>query len=241
MMSRRALLSPAPLVFASGASALAATPSNPAIPPSAKYPFDFVGPENDPEFGKKGVRRIGSGTPMHDEVATGSRLLIGAGKYDSPFAIARYFADLTETNIGGELYNREWETRANPVITGFMSLTHTKPNLSDKVHWCAAFVSFCLQASNRPSLLTAWAQSYRHYRGRKAIVDPRPGDLAVFGYSDGSGHVGFFSRWRTDAAGQKIGFMVLGGNQGGAAYGGGAVVERPFSRADLIGFYRVDD
>jgi uncharacterized protein (TIGR02594 family) len=249
-LSRRAL-------FAAASASLAAAPDlakasgrrgpRLTVPPQApdhRLPFggDFVGPDNDPDLAAKSLAaQIGSGSSAHGEVATAFRLLFGVAGKKTPLEAARYFASLTERNEDDEPYVREWANRANPLITGFFSMTHTLPSDGDETPWCAAFVSFCLYATGRPTRYSALARSYVGYGGG-ATPDPRPGDLAVFKRGKNSGHVAFFTGWETNHAGKRTGrCLVLGGNQGAIDGVRDAIVEKPRGLEQLIGFYSVDN
>lgn len=134
-------------------------------------------------------------------------------------------------------YSREWPVRGNPVIMTFFDATGYRTPAGDATWWCAAFVSWCLQASKTKkgdkvgvySADGAASASYRSY-GNNVIDDlhstPRRGDLAVFVniHDQSSGHVGFV--YSNDENGLK----VLGGNQGAQnEYNGGEVNIAPFS------------
>jgi uncharacterized protein (TIGR02594 family) len=156
-------------------------------------------------------------------------LLFNAPRGANNLVIARYFEGITEKNGGGELYNREWTTRPNPLIVGLFSMTQTKPSNGDFTPWCAAFVSFCLYAAGKPSAYSALSGSYRRYG--TATTDPQPGDVVVFANygqsgTQGNGHVGFFIGLENGA------IRVLGGNQVGNTGSTGAVTMSTFRRQD---------
>ncbi len=196
---------------------------------------------------------VAGGASRHEEVAKAFRLLYDAPRGGSAWDVACYFRDLTDQNETGDPYNWEWKTRANPLIVGFFGLTQALPDRGDRTHWCAAFVSFCLYASNHVSARTASALGYRKYNGPR-VEDPKIGDIVVFQrlgleYKT-NGHVGFFAGWEKNGKGQPTGrLLVLGGNQGGKRYGGsddgkggGAVIVSPWAVKsagyELIGFRR---
>ncbi|PXA92170.1 hypothetical protein DMC25_05195 [Caulobacter sp. D4A] len=234
-LSRRGLFAAPALATSVVASTVAAQPQS--TPQGDSIFADFIGPQFDPEHDHRNAA-IGTGSPLHDEIAVAVRLLLGAGKYDHHLDVARYFQNIKERNIQGEPYNREWSKRGNPLITGLFSMTQTLPAKGDETPWCAAFVSFCLYAAGRPTQRTARARDYVGYRNQARTSDPRPGDLAVFKRNEADGHVGFFTRWQTNAAGARTGkFMVLGGNQSD----GVSEAAYPTAKTALIGFYRVDD
>ena len=236
-LSRRHLFAVAPATLIGAAGSARSRPVAQEAPTACPAYFaDFVGPDFRQDSDR--AASIGSGSPHHDEVAVAVRLLLGASKYDTPLAVARYFKNIKEKNIGGEPYTQEWSKRGNPLITGFFSMTQTAPSDGDETPWCAAFVSFCLYAAGRPSELTARARGYVGYQKRRPVTNPRPGDLAVLQRGEGrNGHVGFFTRDQLDANGAKTGkFMMLGGNQGNAI----SEIAYPRPGTRLLGFYSVD-
>jgi uncharacterized protein (TIGR02594 family) len=221
----------APFLLGAGPGSAAQPVENGA----AQDPFNFAGPEDDPEFGPlitgrpAPVRSVASGTSPPEEIATAFRLLFNAPRGAGQIQIARYFEAITQKNGGGELYNREWATRPNPLIVGLFSMTQTKPSNGDFTPWCAAFVSFCLYASGKQSAYSALSGSYRRYG--TATTEPQPGDVVVFANygqsgAQGHGHVGFYVGTENGA------IRVLGGNQVGATRSTGAVVLTSFRRQD---------
>lgn len=241
MMSRRLLLTAAPLVSIAPRASAAAAQDAPEC--GAGDPFGLLGPEDDAEFGQliTGMpwsgQTVGSSPARHTDVARAFRLLFDAPRKD-PLDTARYFAGLSAPGMPrgstGQAFNVEWKGLANPLIVNFFALTFTKPSeqvgvqldaKGDQTYWCAAFVSFCLYATGRKSAFTAMSGGYRRY-GTKAF-DPVPGDIAVFEKRGedgrrGSGHVGFFlSETSTHVT-------VLGGNQ--SSDGPDMVNERVFPK-----------
>jgi uncharacterized protein (TIGR02594 family) len=146
-----------------------------------------------------------------EEVMRAAELLAAAPQASSGVDVARYFAELTEKNSDGELYNAEWTARANPLIVSFFKATNYGSPSGDQTPWCAAFVNWCLQRASRTSTHSASSGSFRCFG--EAAGDPEPGDIAVFknpgqdAKCSGSGHVAFW----LSAAGDSV--QVLGGNQ----------------------------
>lgn len=75
--------------------------------------------------------------------------------------------------------------------------------------WCAAWVNAVLGATGNEESKgnKLWAFDFESY-GKDARKDPQPGDIVVFRWKDGGGHVGFVKSWNKDGSVQ-----VLGGNQ----------------------------
>lgn len=174
--------------------------------------WGFVGP-NPP------ASAVGEKAPRAEEVQTAFRLMIKApaGHDVAPIDVAQYFRSLETQNQQGELYREEWGERANPVITGFFTLTNIKPYKGDLTPWCAAFANWCLAASDRNVSFSAAAQSFYHDTKHFTTVDASPsvGDLVVFsrlvsGSRATYGHVGFLSRPYNEGEG---GVWIIGGNQ----------------------------
>lgn len=217
--------------------------------------FEFVGPENDPEFGPAirggapaGVA-VGTGEARHEEVATAFRLLFSdelraRARANGHMGAAEWLEALTVTNREnpGERYNAEWQRRSNPLIVAFFGLTNTLPSAGDQTSWCAAFVNFCLYMGGRKGTFSALSGSFRESGNLDPVMgEPQAGDVVVFSkYGEegrkGFGHVGFFVR----REGSSI--IVLGGNQGGQRGTTGAVTRVAFREQgndlQLYGFRR---
>lgn len=199
--------------------------------------MDLLRPEDDPEFGPairgtspQGGAIVGTTPARHEEVRTGFRLLMDAPRQRDVMSIASYFRDISVRNADGELYNREWRVRANPVILGLFAATGTAPADGDQTQWCAAFVSYCLAMANQPNKYTALSGGYRSF-GTEAD-QPRRGDIVVFALAgekgqQGFGHVGFFER--EEQRNGVRGLVLLGGNQTGNTGSTGAVTESWYS------------
>lgn len=195
---------------------------------STSNEFGFVGPADDPEFGPaitgavSPPMLVGSHKSRHGEVATAFQLLFDVPRGSSAFDAAKYFESITNKNGDGHKYNAEWPTRANPLITGFFSMTNTKPSEGDQTPWCAAFVNFCLYAAGKKTTFSALSGSFRRYG--QQTDSPDTGDIVVFSRigpagRKGFGHVGLF------VAANGEGIKVLGGNQKGDTKTTGAVTE----------------
>ena len=93
---------------------------------------------------------------------------------------------------------------SNPRIVEYHQSTKLKAT-DDDVPWCAAFVNWVFAQAGLPVTKSAAALSFLDW-GIK-VKTPKYGDLVVFDYGHGRGHVGFYVGER----GGKI--SVLGGNQ----------------------------
>jgi len=112
-----------------------------------------------------------------------------------PFDIA--LSEMGQTEIKG--------SEDNPRIVEYFKSTSYWAT-DDETPWCAAFVNWCLQQGGVARTRSAAALSFIDWGVR--TENPTKGDLAVFDYGRGRGHVGFY----VGTKGAKIG--VLGGNQG---------------------------
>ena len=93
---------------------------------------------------------------------------------------------------------------SNPRIVEYHQSTTLKAT-DDDVPWCAAFVNWVLLKAGLPFTKSAAALSFLDW-GIK-VKTPKYGDLVVFDYGHGRGHVGFY-------VGERDGkISVLGGNQ----------------------------
>ena len=93
---------------------------------------------------------------------------------------------------------------SNPRIVEYHQSTKLKAT-DDDVPWCAAFVNWVLMNAGLPFTKSAAALSFLDW-GIK-VKTPKYGDLVVFDYGHGRGHVGFY-------VGERDGkISVLGGNQ----------------------------
>jgi uncharacterized protein (TIGR02594 family) len=161
-------------------------------------------------------RLFGTDPAAPEEVEQAKTLLAAAPRTKGmPNAVAQYFEGLKDVNKQGERYNAQWAQRWNPVIFAFYKTTKLEDKYllskGDTIHWCAAFMNWCLEAAGCRTTNSASSSSFRGH-GKKT-TKPTPGDLVVFKHADakladeGRGHVAFFIA----DLGDRI--KVLGGNQ----------------------------
>jgi uncharacterized protein (TIGR02594 family) len=84
--------------------------------------------------------------------------------------------------------------------TTYGSSLHEEGTLHDEVHWCAAFVNWCVDQANLKPLGSARARDWADWGVE--LEEPILGCLVVFPH-----HVGFFIEWDGDR------IRLLGGNQ----------------------------
>lgn len=75
----------------------------------------------------------------------------------------------------------------------------------DEVAWCSEFVNWCLLKAGIPGTKSAVAKSFLKWG--EELKTPEFGCLVIFGWPDGSGHIGFYVNETSDIV------RVLGGNQ----------------------------
>lgn len=75
----------------------------------------------------------------------------------------------------------------------------------DEVPWCSEFVNWCLLQTGIKGTKSAVAKSFLKWG--EELKEPEFGCIVIFGWDDGSGHIGFYIN---EAPG---GIRVLGGNQ----------------------------
>lgn len=154
---------------------------------------------------------VGSGDPTADDVLKAFKIIWNYPKSAMPLEVADYIRK-ESANISGSQgkFNKEWPSRANPLIVNFFAMTNTTPS-GDVTPWCAAFVNFCLAAAGRTPTLSAASASFRNHPSYPPTSDPKPGDLVVFQNvaNSAQGHVAFFVDQSPD--GSQI--SILGGNQ----------------------------
>jgi uncharacterized protein (TIGR02594 family) len=99
---------------------------------------------------------------------------------------------------------------SNPRIVEYLHSTNLGAPLdnTDETKWCSAFVNWCVEKAGHAGTDSASALSWASW-GTEATA-PVPGDIVVFNWGRGSGHVGFF----VSATSTIV--KVLGGNQGDA-------------------------
>lgn len=95
----------------------------------------------------------------------------------------------------------------NPRIIEYLHSTNLGApyNNQDETAWCSAFVNWCVERSGHAGTDSATALSWASWGS--STSSPVPGDIVVFNWGGGYGHVGFFA----SATSTKV--NVLGGNQ----------------------------
>lgn len=102
--------------------------------------------------------------------------------------------------------------KANMDIVAMLQTTTVPPSMakSDETPWCAAFVNQVFKESGVKRINSARARDWAKWgREPEGDADWKPGVLVIFGWSNGTGHVGFLVDWDDDAET----LVVLGGNQ----------------------------
>lgn len=99
------------------------------------------------------------------------------------------------------------ERRNGKVLASFIEQGTGKKIDPAVTPWCAYFVDSILSQSGNKGTGSGRALDFKTY-GQDASKDPKIGDIVVFDWRDGSGHVGFFAG--SDGNGN---IKVLGGNQ----------------------------
>lgn len=96
---------------------------------------------------------------------------------------------------------------ANPRIVEYLHSTNlgSPDDNSDETPWCSGFVNWCVEKSGNAGTDSATALSWATWG--KSTTAPVAGDLVVFNWGGGKGHVGFFVSGDGDTV------KVLGGNQ----------------------------
>ena len=175
-----------------------------------------------------GVGSSVSAAPATDAAQVAASVAL-AGRYESPS---------TSTTSGGVLataskFLGQTETANNSSLRSFLAGAGINID-PQQTAWCAAFADAVLATEGLPTMGSLRAQDFLRYG--TGTETPQPGDLAVFDRGGGAGHVGFFSGFTDDGR-----IRVIGGNQGGAAMGGGGVTEAVYGTDNLLGFRSVGD
>lgn len=103
-----------------------------------------------------------------------------------------------------------------------------------KTAWCAAFVNATLARAGNGGTGSNMARSFLDWG--QAVSEPQVGDVVVLERgAPPYGHVGFFAGFAPDGS-----IQILGGNQGGAAQGGGGVTVSNFPASKVLGYRRAD-
>lgn len=97
---------------------------------------------------------------------------------------------------------------SNPRVIEYLNTTGLSPVTNDDIHWCSAFVNWCVIQADVESTGSPRARSWETW-GDEVIDSPQPGDIVVLdrGSNPALGHVGFY-----DFAGYGL-ICLLGGNQ----------------------------
>lgn len=202
------------------------TPDSP-VPP---LPADLASRADAPAYRPTGVAQpVGPAKPTQVEIEQARAILEAAPTSSTPVEVARYFLDLGQASDTRAAYVREWPVRANPLIQTLFVATQTNP-YGDITPWCAAFVNWCIARAGATRTNAGISREHRFtsaelartsrsaasgsFRCWTSVIDPRPGDLAVFrepgstAACSGKGHVAFLLE-RLPGGDLRI----LGGNQ----------------------------
>jgi hypothetical protein len=194
--------------------------------------------------------KLGTQTPPTEQQQEAALILAGVPRRVRPYDVALYFLSVAKgqakdangnTRPDWAPYARGWPRIYNPVIVEFfhhMGISVLSRNQSgDETHWCAAFVNFCIaasqaQAGQNPSVArqqgtrSASSGSFRCFGtevysgpasdgGKSDKSAPKRGDIIVWaldgtvhGCEFGQGHVAFFEEFLPDGR-----IQILGGNQ----------------------------
>lgn len=127
--------------------------------------------------------------------------LAGAPKASRPWLAIAYAEEGVKEVVG---------SGDNPRIVEYLRSTNLSAPFrnNDETAWCSGFANWCVERAGFAGTDSAAAISWGQWG--KATDAPEPGDLVVFNWGNGHGHVGFF-----------VGFSgsivkVLGGNQSNA-------------------------
>jgi uncharacterized protein (TIGR02594 family) len=98
----------------------------------------------------------------------------------------------------------------NPRIVEYLHATNLSAPYrnNDETAWCSGFANWCVERAGFAGTDSAAAISWGLWG--KATTDPAAGDVVVFNWGNGHGHVGFFVGF----SGTSV--QVLGGNQSDA-------------------------
>jgi uncharacterized protein (TIGR02594 family) len=112
------------------------------------------------------------------------------------------YAELGEKEIAG--------SGSNPRVIEYLHSTNLGAPLNsrDETAWCSAFVNWCVEKVGHAGTDSAGALSWAWWGTN--TTGPVPGDIVVFNWGKGYGHVGFF----VSATNTIV--KVLGGNQDNA-------------------------
>lgn len=160
-------------------------------------------------------RLFGNLEPTQEQYEEAKSIWENAPNGITPYDIAKYFLNFEHTKP--EIITQWPKAKAwNPLIVEFFSSTNYQAK-NDLVPWCAAFVNWCLNRSQRKTSGSPASQSFLNKNHFERIKNPNVGDLAVFTCYDilteksvGLGHVAFVAKVPkpTDTH-----ILCLGGNQ----------------------------
>jgi len=128
------------------------------------------------------------------------------------------------------------ETDQREALSQFLADGGTNLDPS-KTAWCAAYVNSVLSQAGSAGTGALNARSFLDW-GNDVSDAPKQGDVVVLSRGDPNGwegHVGFFDGYNEDGS-----VRILGGNQGGAANGGGGVSIASYPANKVLGFRRAD-
>lgn len=147
----------------------------------------------------------------------GAQMAGGAGIGEA-FQVARQFQGMNET--------AQRETLQQFLAEGGANIDPSK------TAWCAAFVNATLARAGNGGTGSNLARSFLNWG--QAVDQPEVGDVVVLERGKPPfGHVGFFAGFAPDGS-----IQILGGNQGGAAQGGGGVTVSTFPPERVLGYRR---
>lgn len=96
-------------------------------------------------------------------------------------------------------------TANNPRIVKYSTDIGNTWVKTDEVAWCSEFVNWCLLQAGIQGTKSAVAKSFLTWG--EETKTPKTGDIVIFGWDDGGGHIGFYINETPDIV------RVLGGNQ----------------------------
>lgn len=107
-----------------------------------------------------------------------------------------------------EYGQKQWSDGHNPMVMRYLDSTFLSPVNNDDVHWCSAFVNWCITDTGLEGTDSPRARSWETW-GSEVIDTPQTGDIVVLSRTSNPalGHVGFHVM---GANGQV---SLLGGNQ----------------------------
>ncbi|WP_313349072.1 TIGR02594 family protein [Paracoccus sp. (in: a-proteobacteria)] len=141
--------------------------------------------------------------------------------------------DLPQHMVAARNYIGMNETQQRETLQKFLAEGGSSIDPS-KTAWCAAFVNATLARAGNGGTGSNMARSFLDWGA--AVNEPQMGDVVVLERGKPPfGHVGFFAGFAPDGS-----IQILGGNQGGAAQGGGAVSVSTYPASKVLGYRRAD-